>query len=41
MEDNKSTKPKYEYVEEEYPDGTPMEDIMKGCKKGDVVMPLD
>jgi hypothetical protein len=29
----------FEYIEEEYPEETPIEEIMKGCKKGDVIMP--
>ena len=33
-EHSEETEYEYEYVEEEYPEGTPMEEIMKGCKKG-------
>lgn len=37
--DGSSTEYEYEYIEEEYPEGTDMQEILKNCKKGDIVMP--
>ena len=34
-----STEYEYEYIEEEYPEGTDLQEILKNCKKGDIVMP--
>lgn len=37
--DDQETEYEYEYIEEEYPEGTDMNEILKDCKKGDMVMP--
>lgn len=37
--DGSSTEYEYEYYEEEYPEGTDLQEILKNCKKGDIVMP--
>jgi hypothetical protein len=39
QEDNE-TEYEYEFIEEEYPEGTPMDVILQGCKKGDIAMPI-
>ena len=33
------TEYEYEYVEEEYPEGTDINEILKGVKKGDIILP--
>ena len=38
-EDGSETEYEYEYIEEEYPEGTDMADILRDCKKGEIVMP--
>lgn len=38
-EENEETEYEFEYIEEEYPEGTPMEEMLKDCKKGNLIMP--